>query len=92
MTEYRASFDAAIRFSNGGDLVVHGFRVDVPAAGIGEGPSPCGHSPGFPLNRQRPGRQIAAFHRQHFVNRRGIVIPMDFLNLLFHDMIRDILV
>ena len=31
MTEYRASFDAAIRFSNGGDLTVHGFRVDVPS-------------------------------------------------------------
>jgi kynurenine formamidase len=30
MTEYRASFDAEIRFSNGGDLTVHGFRVDVP--------------------------------------------------------------
>jgi arylformamidase len=30
MTEYRASFDAAIRFSNGGDLTAHGFRVDVP--------------------------------------------------------------
>lgn len=32
MTEYRASFDATITFSNGGDLAVHGFRVDVPAA------------------------------------------------------------
>jgi arylformamidase len=31
MTEYRASCDAEIRFSNGGDLTVHGFRVDVPA-------------------------------------------------------------
>jgi kynurenine formamidase len=31
MTEYRASFDAAIRFSNGGDLTAHGFRVDVPS-------------------------------------------------------------
>jgi arylformamidase len=30
MTEYRASFDAIINFSNGGDLTVHGFRVDVP--------------------------------------------------------------
>jgi arylformamidase len=29
MTEYRASFDASISFSNGGDLAVHGFRVDV---------------------------------------------------------------
>jgi len=36
MTEYRASFDAAVRFSNGGDLVVHGFRVDVPSPGIDE--------------------------------------------------------
>lgn len=40
MTEYRASFDATVRFSNGGDLAVHGFRVDVPGpdidqAGIG---------------------------------------------------------
>ena len=34
MTEYRASFDATITFSNGGDLAVHGFRVDVPAADI----------------------------------------------------------
>jgi kynurenine formamidase len=33
MTEYRASFDAAVRFSNGGDLSVHGFRVDVPSSG-----------------------------------------------------------
>jgi len=31
MTEYRASFDAVIRFSNGGDLTAHGFRVDVPS-------------------------------------------------------------
>jgi hypothetical protein len=31
MTEYRASFDAAIRFGNGGDLTAHGFRVDVPS-------------------------------------------------------------
>jgi arylformamidase len=30
VTEYRASFDASIRFSNGGDLTAHGFRVDVP--------------------------------------------------------------
>jgi arylformamidase len=36
MTEYRASFDAAITFSNGGDLTVHGFRVDVPAPDIDE--------------------------------------------------------
>jgi arylformamidase len=36
MTEYRASFDAAITFGNGGDLTVHGFRVDVPAPDIDE--------------------------------------------------------
>jgi arylformamidase len=29
-TEHRASFDAVIGFSNGGDLTAHGFRVDVP--------------------------------------------------------------
>jgi arylformamidase len=36
MTEYRASFDAVISFSNGGDLTAHGFRVDVPSADAGE--------------------------------------------------------
>jgi arylformamidase len=36
MTEYRASFDATVTFSNGGDLAVHGFRVDLPAADTGE--------------------------------------------------------
>jgi arylformamidase len=36
VTEYRASFDAAIRFSNGGDLTAHGFRVDVPSPDVGE--------------------------------------------------------
>jgi kynurenine formamidase len=36
VTEYRASFDAAIRFSNGGDLTAHGFRVDVPSPDIGQ--------------------------------------------------------
>jgi arylformamidase len=36
VTEYRASFDATVRFSNGGDLAVHGFRVDVPGPGIGQ--------------------------------------------------------
>jgi len=36
MTEYRASLDAAIRFSNGGDLAAHGFRVDVPSPDIDE--------------------------------------------------------
>src|ERR1700693_3460722 len=34
MTDYRASFDATITFSNGGDLTAHGFRVDVPSRGI----------------------------------------------------------
>jgi kynurenine formamidase len=36
VTEYRASFDAAVAFSNGGDLSVHGFRVDVPSPDIDE--------------------------------------------------------
>ncbi|GAA4587058.1 hypothetical protein GCM10023194_34870 [Planotetraspora phitsanulokensis] len=36
MTEYRASFDAAIAFGNGGDLAVHGFRVDVPGPDVTE--------------------------------------------------------
>jgi arylformamidase len=36
MTEYRASFDAAIRFSNGGDLTAHGFRVDLPPPDMDE--------------------------------------------------------
>jgi arylformamidase len=36
MTEYRASFDATISFSNGGDLTAHGFRVDVPAPEVSE--------------------------------------------------------
>jgi arylformamidase len=36
MTEHRASFDAVIRFSNGGDLTAHGFRVDVPSADVSE--------------------------------------------------------
>jgi arylformamidase len=34
VTEYRASFDAALTFSNGGDLAVHEFRVDVPSPNI----------------------------------------------------------
>lgn len=34
MTEYRASFDAAVTFSNGGELTVHGFRVDIPSPDI----------------------------------------------------------
>ncbi|MFG3436906.1 hypothetical protein ACGF0J_06650 [Nonomuraea sp. NPDC047897] len=33
---YRASFDAAITFGNGGDLIVHGFRVDLPSPDCGE--------------------------------------------------------
>lgn len=36
MTQYRASFDGVIRFGNGGDLTVHGFRVDVPTSDPGE--------------------------------------------------------
>ncbi len=36
MTDYRASFDAVISFSNGGDLTVHGFRVDVPGPEVDE--------------------------------------------------------
>jgi arylformamidase len=36
MTEYRASLDATVTFSNGGDLAVHGFRVDVPSADTDE--------------------------------------------------------
>lgn len=36
MTDYRASFDAVINFSNGGDLTVHGFRIDVPAPDVDE--------------------------------------------------------
>jgi kynurenine formamidase len=35
VTDYRASFDATVRFSNGGDLTVHGFRVDLPTVGTG---------------------------------------------------------
>ncbi len=34
--EYRASFDAVVRFTNGGDLSVHRFRVDVPSADVTE--------------------------------------------------------
>jgi arylformamidase len=36
VAEYRASFDAAITFSNGGDLTAHGFRVDVPSPDVGQ--------------------------------------------------------
>jgi len=35
-SEYRASFDATVRFSNGGDLSVHGFRVDLPSEDVTE--------------------------------------------------------
>jgi arylformamidase len=37
VTEYRACFDAVINFSNGGDLSVHGFRVDVPRPDVATG-------------------------------------------------------
>jgi kynurenine formamidase len=36
MTDYRASFDAAVRFGNGGELTARRFRVDVPGPGAGE--------------------------------------------------------
>jgi arylformamidase len=36
MTEYRASFDAEVRFLNGGGLQAQGFRLDVPGAEINE--------------------------------------------------------
>jgi arylformamidase len=36
VTDYRASFDAIINFSNGGDLTVHGFRIDVPGPDVSE--------------------------------------------------------
>ena len=36
VTEYRASFDATVSFTNGGGLSVHGFRVDVPSRDIRE--------------------------------------------------------
>ena len=36
MTEYRASFDATITFSNGGDLTAHNFRVDIPGPDLDE--------------------------------------------------------
>jgi arylformamidase len=34
MTDYRASFDAVVRFGNGGDLTAHGFRVDLPSPDV----------------------------------------------------------
>ena len=34
--EYRASFDAAISFGNGGYLTAHGFRVDVPSPDVSQ--------------------------------------------------------
>ncbi len=36
MTEYRASLDAAVSFSNGGDVTVHGFRIDLPSPDVDE--------------------------------------------------------
>ena len=36
MTDYRAAFDAVVRFSNGGGLTARGFRVDVPSRETGE--------------------------------------------------------
>jgi len=36
MTEYRASFDATVSFSNGGELSARGFRIDVPSADVDE--------------------------------------------------------
>ena len=36
MTEYRAVFDAEVSFLHGGGLAVRGFRLDLPAAEIGE--------------------------------------------------------
>jgi arylformamidase len=36
LTEYRASLDAVVHFGNGGDLTVHGFRIDLPSPDVGE--------------------------------------------------------
>jgi kynurenine formamidase len=36
MPEYRASFDATVTFTNGGDLSARGFRVDLPSADVDE--------------------------------------------------------
>jgi hypothetical protein len=38
MTEHRASLDPAVSFSfsNGGDLTVHGFRIDLPSPDASE--------------------------------------------------------
>src|SRR5260370_16207018 len=36
MTEYRASCDGTIKFSNGGELTAHGLRVDVPSRDMDE--------------------------------------------------------
>lgn len=36
MTEYRAHFDAAVSFVNGGGLTAEGFRLDVPSAAVSE--------------------------------------------------------
>ena len=37
MTEYRAAFDADIRFVNGGSLRAEGFRLDLPSRDLAEG-------------------------------------------------------
>lgn len=37
MTEYRAAFDADIRFVNGGGLRAEGFRLDLPSSELDEG-------------------------------------------------------
>lgn len=34
MVEYRAHFDASVRFANGGGLDAHGFRLDLPAGSL----------------------------------------------------------
>jgi kynurenine formamidase len=36
MPEYRASFDATVTFTNGGELSARGFRVDLPSADVDE--------------------------------------------------------
>ncbi len=36
MTEYRAVFDASVRFTNGGGLSAEGFRLDLPSRQLGE--------------------------------------------------------
>lgn len=36
MTEYRAHFDASVRFANGGGLTAEAFRLDLPGPGLDE--------------------------------------------------------